>query len=186
MTDKTAQVTALMTAESVIAGFMIAYSALIGQNLLYWTDPHHHGSPFTTFLVGLAIYGIVLTFFRSILLLFKSIETRKTNEGKYKAGYELFIAAMLGAGTYIILNALSTYHFTLRNAVFEISSEFIPLDSTLALIAFFVYVAVLLEKPGVVQWLGRIPERREKRRIAEGVLAFFVVIFVLAVLLLGI
>jgi glucan phosphoethanolaminetransferase (alkaline phosphatase superfamily) len=186
MTDESTKVTALMTTESVIAGFMIAYSALIGQNLLYWADTHHHGSPFTTFLIGLPIYGIVLTFFRSLLLLFKSIEKSEINQAKYKAGYELFIAAMLGTGTYIILNALSTYHFTLRKAVFRIPNGFTPLASTVALILFFVYIALLLEKPQVVQWLGRIPEHREKRRIAEWVLAFLVAIFVLAVLLLGI
>jgi hypothetical protein len=175
-----------MTAESVIAGFMISYAALLGPNLLYWAEPAHHGSTFTTFLVGLLIFGIVLTFFRSLLLLFNSIKTSETDMKRYKAGYELFMAAMLGAGTFVILNALSVYHFTLRNAVFEISPEFTTLDSTLALVAFFVYVAVLLEKPDWVRKVGRIPEHRLRRRIAEVILALLVAAVVGAVLFLGI
>lgn len=158
---------------------------MIAQNLLYWADPHHHGSPFTTFLIELPIYAIVLTFFRSLLLLFKSMKTIDTDEVKYKAGYELFIAAILGAGTFVILNALSTYHFTLRHATFEIPDNFIPLDSTVALILFFGYVAVLLHKPEWVQKVGRIPENRRERRIAEISLAIIVAAFVGAVLLLG-
>lgn len=148
MADKTDKVTALITAESIIAGFMIAYGALVGQMLVYWSDRSHAGSLFTTYFAGLLIYAIVLTCFVSILLLFMSIDDDEANGLKYKRGYYLFICAILVACCYVVLNVGSIYNFT-------ISTHHTPLDvplmvgltdteaATISVIAFFVYAAFL-------------------------------------------
>jgi hypothetical protein len=185
VTDKSVQVSALMTAESVIAGFMIAYAALGGQNLLHWADPSYRGSPLTTFVVGLFVYAIVLTCFRSLLLLFQSIKTSETNQTKYEDGYELFLAAILGSGIFVILNVLSTYHFTVRLTTFEIPNDFVPAVCTVFLIVFFGYVAVLLHRHRWVQRLGRILECRPGRRITDTFLLITLAAILVVVLILG-
>ncbi|MGD0177027.1 MAG: hypothetical protein ABSC50_09420 [Candidatus Bathyarchaeia archaeon] len=88
----TGKVTTLITAEAIIAGFMIAYGALNGQMLTYWRDQTIGTSTnkvITTYLVGVWIYGIVITCFASILLLYSSIDKSDTDR-RYKAGYWLF------------------------------------------------------------------------------------------------
>jgi uncharacterized membrane protein YdcZ (DUF606 family) len=62
-----------MTAESIIAGFMFTYGAVVDQMLVHWAEVPS-ASLFTTFFAGVLIYAIVLTSFRSLVLLFKSID----------------------------------------------------------------------------------------------------------------
>jgi hypothetical protein len=150
-TDKndTDKVTALITAESIIAGFMIAYGALVGQNLLYWSEPKHQGSLFTTYFAGILIYAIVLTCFVSILLLFKSLDANEKDGVRYKAGYRLFSLAIVVSCVYVVLNVGSIYHFT-------VSTDHKPLEVTLLglgdkeaatwlVTAFLVYAVILFD-----------------------------------------
>jgi hypothetical protein len=99
------RVNALITAESIIAGFMIAYGALGGQLLIYWGK---HGRPETTYLAGILVNAIILTCLASIYILFRSI-----NRGYgYWAGYNLFKLALFGSSFFVIINAISITHFT--------------------------------------------------------------------------
>jgi len=109
---KTDRVTVMITAESVIAGFMIAYGALNNQMLLYWSDPKNQGSPVTTYLAGVWIYAAVLTCLTSILLLHASLDTNSMEDVRYKLGNYLFDWTILMTGAFIFANVSSIYHFT--------------------------------------------------------------------------
>lgn len=107
--DKTEKVTVLMTVESVIAGFMITYGALVGQMLITWRELH--GELFTTVFAGVLIYALVLTALRSMLLLFKSIDRKDQDDANYMAGYSLFKTLVYGSGLYVLLNVASILNF---------------------------------------------------------------------------
>lgn len=147
-TNKTNKVTALITAESIIAGFMIAYGALVGQMLVYWADPLHWSDPLhppsllTTYFAGVLIYAIVLTCFVSILLLFKSLDAEETDDSRYKAGYCLFIWAIVVSCLYVALNVGSIYHFTVTPDHKPLPLPAEP-GATLSLIGFIDYAAFL-------------------------------------------
>ncbi len=107
--DKTRRVTALMTAESIIVGFSIAYASLINERVVHLRD---FGKPvFTTVLAGLLVYGLVLTAFRSLLLFYKSIRTDDPFERNYNSGYDLFLMTILGSGLFALMNAASIVHY---------------------------------------------------------------------------
>lgn len=119
--------TVLITAESIVAGFMIAYGALNGQLLVDWS--RHHGSLMTTYIAGIVVYAIVLTCFVSIVLLFNSLHTNRTigknkeeekkNKQKldwrYDAGYDLFLMAILGSAVFVVTNGISIHQFTVAS-----------------------------------------------------------------------
>lgn len=143
--------TTLITAESIIAGFMIAYGALNGQMLLYWRNSANHGSPMTTYLVGVWIYAIVITCFASILLLYSSIDT-KENDRRYRAGYWLFIWAMFLSGLFVNVGVYSINHFITYNTTVEVSAT--PWV-TVSEGAFYGYVVILIIVGGWVIWTTR-------------------------------
>lgn len=150
------KVTALITAESIIAGFMIAYGTLVGQMLMYWSQVKG-ASLFTTFQAGLLASAVVLTCFRSVLLLFKSLDAKGTNNVKYKAGYDLFIVAILGSCLYVIMNVASIYNFTLNRTTVNVAEW--PL-AAVWLVLFSFYAAILLLKPAWIQKVLRCLIRR--------------------------
>ena len=147
-------------------------------------------SLFTTFLAGILIYAIVVTCFRSILILFKSFDTNETDDVNYKAGHDLFTVAVLGSCAYVIMNVLSIYHFT-------ITPDHLPLDiparlhvstlvaCTVLVVGFFGYVAILLHG---LWWLEKKTEKLQSRmrgigrKIAEILFWMFVVIVVYLIL----
>jgi hypothetical protein len=119
--NMTNKVTVLITAESIIAGFMIAYGALNGQLLVHWS---HYGGSYmmTTYIAGIVIYTIVLTCFVSIVLLFNSLSTNNYGNPsigatervrRYDAGYDLFLMAILGSAVFVVTNGISIHHFTI-------------------------------------------------------------------------
>jgi hypothetical protein len=151
----TQKVTVLITAESLIAGFMIAYSALNGQLLVDWF--RHGGSLMLmpTYIAGIAINAIILTFFVSIILLVSSVPSptnTKKLRGRYDAGYDLFLTAILGSALFVVANSLSIHHFTvesqqliclpaeLANVVFK---EFLAYGVLLGLMVLFVFPGLL-------------------------------------------
>lgn len=142
LANKTGKVTALITAESVIAGFMIAYAAINGQMLIHWTEPQHN-FPVTTYIAGIVIYAIVLTCFVSILLLYESLDTEEMDDVRYKTGYGLFIWAIFLACAYVIGAAVSIYHFTVTT---EHQPYPVPVNpwATVVMAGFFVYVVLLI------------------------------------------
>lgn len=103
------KVAALMIAESVIVGLMFAYAPSVNTTLVFWIG--QGGSPVTTVWAGLGIYVLILTGFRSIHLLFKSIDTVDKDNENYRAGYYLFLAVIVGSSTYVLSNAISILHY---------------------------------------------------------------------------
>lgn len=143
------RVTALITAEAIIAGFMIAYGAVNGQLLTQWAayeDLHPGAYPpgalvITTFLAGIGIYTIVLTCLVSIPLLFKS--TNPECRGSYEAGYDLFGLALLASATFTVSSAFSIWHFTIASD--HVPFSCIPVNPVahLALGFFVLYTGIL-------------------------------------------
>jgi len=75
------------------------------------------GKPiFGAVLAGLLISALALTAFRSILLLYQSIDIsnlydmRRSDE-RYRAGYDLFLMVIIGSGTYVLMNVISIVHY---------------------------------------------------------------------------
>jgi nitrate reductase NapE component len=113
--SKTEKVTVLVTVESLIAGFMIAYGALNMQMLTYWAEPGHCGSPVSTFMAGLVVYGIVLTCFASILFLFWSLRVNGY-DARYTYGWVLFTVTIFVSAIYVLQTVISIHDFTVYNS----------------------------------------------------------------------
>jgi hypothetical protein len=109
LANQNGRVNALITAESIIAGFMIAYGALGGQLLIYWGE---HERPETTYLAGILVNAIILTCFASIYILFRSVHRGVKFCIEYEAGYNLFKLALFGSVCFVIINAFSISRFT--------------------------------------------------------------------------
>jgi hypothetical protein len=175
------RVSVLITAESIIAGFMIAYGALNGSMLIYWSNPRHHGSPITTYIAGMVIYAIVLTCFVSIILLFNSLPTTEGPGTEYdrlldsrcNVGYDLFLMAILGSVAFVLISGYSIYHYAVTNQTItcldNVTSLIIP-GQVVALpdSLFWVFVAYALFLMGLVPLL-MMPkfDRKELRRSFE-------------------
>jgi hypothetical protein len=142
-------VAVLITAESIIAGFMIAYGAINGQLLVQWS---HVDSSYmmTTYIAGIVIYTIVLTCFVSIVLLFDSLGTESTTEqeqdhlrAKYNAGYDLFLMAILGSAVFAFASGYSIYHITVTPGNVPIYCNSVPPLAEVLFGAFGVYAVSL-------------------------------------------
>jgi hypothetical protein len=149
--NRTNRVTVLVTAESIIAGFMIAYGALNGQMLFDWSRVKD-ASLMPTYIAGIVIYAIVLTCLVSIILLFTSVPThRQINGGNNKdeeqrnllcnAGYDLFLMAILGSAVFVFVNGLSIHHFIVTD---QMPISCIPLELANVLFKEFLFYAVFL------------------------------------------
>jgi len=112
-------VTALMTAESIVVGFLLVYASLINETVVRLKDTEQ--PVFTTVLAGFLVYGLVLIAFRSLLLLFESIRTGDPYERNYNAGYDLFLMVIIGSGVYVLMNAVSVVHYAIigHNVIFS-------------------------------------------------------------------
>ena len=187
MTNKVA---ALITAEAIIAGFMISYATLVGQMLIYWSE--HGGSLFTTFQAGLLATAVVLTCFRSIFVLYRFIHSTQTNTADYEEGYAMFVAALILSGIYAVLNLLSIYHFTLRPKPIEPTpswdfvSSFVPSFAPYLaeLTLFFFYLVILLHKPKLVKKSVKWLSQGRSRNAAE-ILGWIGVVLLVAAFLLN-
>jgi hypothetical protein len=163
----------IITAESIIAGFMIAYAALVSQMLVSWSKVLG-ASLFTTFQAGLLTSLVVLTCFQSILFLYRSTGplNRQPNIEDFQTGYDLFIAALLGTGIYVILNIISWYRFYLL-MYFSVPNPkpiSIPYElpvSFCELVLSILYTLILLHKPKWIQKRISSLIRGNGRRIAE-------------------
>jgi len=130
-----------MTAESIIVGFLIAYAPVFNQTIRTLDQNHL----FSTVLAALLVYGLALTAFRSILLLYKSIGTGDSNNTNYLAGYELFLLVIAGSSLYILMNAYSVVHYGLEHNVVTFPDE--PLSIIIASIAFGLWVFFVVFMP---------------------------------------
>lgn len=162
----------IITAESIIAGFMITYAALVSQMLVSWSTKTG-ASLFTTLQAGLLTSLVVLTCFTSIVYLYRSTDSPdlRANSGNFQIGYDLFIAALLGTGLYVIFNILSWFRFSLLSfqgvQPYPISIQFeIPL-SIAELSLSFLYVLILLHSPRWIQKAINYATRGNGRVIAE-------------------
>jgi len=142
LANKETKVTALMTAESIIVGFLLAYTSLINERVVALKSLSPPQSVFTTVLAGLLIYGLVLTAFRSLLLLFESIRIRDSCESNYNAGYDLFLLVILGSGLYVLMNAFSILHYATTNCIVTPPDEY--LFYKIAALFFAAWVVVLV------------------------------------------
>jgi NADH:ubiquinone oxidoreductase subunit 6 (subunit J) len=122
------RVTVLITAESIIAGFMIAYGAVNSQLLVSWGCKSFEAvcdrtGLVGTYIAGVFINGVVLTSLASIMFLLSSIPTNEEAKVKskpeehryrqnYNAGYDLFIATILGTAVFVVSNTISIHNFT--------------------------------------------------------------------------
>lgn len=110
------------------------------------------GKPvFTTVLAGLLVYGLVLTAFRSLLLLFESIRTGDPCERNYNAGYDLFLMVILGSGLYVLMNAVSVVHYAMTGSMVSAPGEPLsasePLFTGTAVFFFVAWVPLVLFVP---------------------------------------
>lgn len=125
MTDKTStKASALLTAESVIIAFLFAYAPVFSSTLVTLIRDKE---PFvTTVWAGLVIFGLILTGFRSIILLFESID--ELNDEKYRAGKELFFTVILGSSLYAVAAIGSILNSAVTGVSFYIPKEmlFLP------------------------------------------------------------
>jgi hypothetical protein len=135
------RVTALMTAESIIVGFLGAYATLVNSTLVFWSE--RGGRIFTTVFAGLLIYAMMLTAFRSVHLLFKSIDTNDLNNKDYKAGYDLFLVVLFGSGIYVLMNAVSVVHFSMTGANVPIPDERLSISIAASFFVAWVLLVVL-------------------------------------------
>lgn len=110
---------ALITAESIIAGFMITYGALGAQLLIKWGML---GLGATTYMAEIMANAIILTSFTSILILFRSIKTPTLNTVEYDAGYNLFILSIFGSAFFVVVNSYSISHCIASPVCIPISS----------------------------------------------------------------
>lgn len=133
--------TALMTAEAVIVGFLIAYTPVFNQTIRS-SDPKH---VFSTVLAALLVYGLALTAFRSILLLYDSMGTADPSNENYLDGYELFLMVVFGSGLYILMNAVSVVHYALEHDVVHFPNE--CLSIIIVAILFGVWVSLVVFVP---------------------------------------
>lgn len=152
--------TVLITAEAIIAGFMIAYGALNGQLLLKWS---RYGPSYmmTTYIAGIVINAIVLTCFVSIVLLFNSLRTNSANktdddlQGRYDAGYGLFLTTILGSMVFVFTNGFSIWHFTFGSEHMPIHCVLVTLFADVLFYAFVVYF-VFLSAILLFSWKGNL------------------------------
>lgn len=108
---KEAKVTVLMTAESIIIVFLIAYAPAVSQMLVYWSDKSHPGPLFTTVFSGLLIYTLILIAFKGILMLYRSIDANDPNNENYEVGYDLFLVVVGGSCVFVAMNAISILQY---------------------------------------------------------------------------
>jgi hypothetical protein len=108
------KVATLVTAESIIVGFLVAFAPGVNQALV---SSMMAGKPsFGAVLAGFLISALALTAFRSILLLYQSIDASRTlddSRDRYRTGYDLFLMVILGSGVYVLINAVSILHYAL-------------------------------------------------------------------------
>ena len=120
MADKE-NVTALMTAESIVVGFLLVYASLINARVV---DLRKASQPvFSTVLAGFVVYGLVLVAFRSLLLLFESIRASDFYDDNYNAGYALFLLVILASGFYVMMNTFSLVHYAIFNSTVAFCKE---------------------------------------------------------------
>jgi hypothetical protein len=149
--NKTDRVKVMITAESVIAGFMIAYGALNLQMLVYWTEKEHVGSLVTTYLSGVLIYLVALTCLTSIILLHASLDTDSTEDARYKWGSWLFNWTILMTAIFVCLNVDSIYTFTKPPPLGHerVPQTWLPDASVDGMLIFFIFYGLAM---GVI-WL---------------------------------
>lgn len=113
---------------------------------------HDAGKPIvTTVWAGLAIFTLILTGFRSIHLLFASIDADDSVK-KYKAGRDLFLAVILGSSFYIVLSIISILHYGEALSSFDIPQACLLLPVPFMAVWL---VPVWFFPLRSTQWLGR-------------------------------
>jgi hypothetical protein len=155
-----ARVTALMTAESIIVVFLFAYSPVINQTLLHWGD-----QPLSiltsTVGTGLVIYQLILIAFRSIHLLYKSIDTDDLNNENYRVGYGLFLMVIAGSCIFVAENALSILLFPLARMPLNI--PFAPWIAAAVTVFVFLSLSIWVFPPRILCCVKRALEMRVKK-----------------------
>ena len=129
MVDRGQRVATLITAESIIVGFLVAFGLGVNQTLVSWIET---GKPiFGTVFAGLLISLLALTAFRSMLLLYQSIDISDVDgamlsDERYRVGYDLFLMVIALTGFYVLTNAFSILHYAVAHenyAVVGLQSE---------------------------------------------------------------
>jgi uncharacterized protein with PQ loop repeat len=141
----------LITAESIIAGFLIAIASTYNQLNVQYTGAGK--SYLTPYLGGLLIAALTITAFRSVLLTFDYVH--KKNEKKYEIAYDLFIIVVIGAILLVIAGVISLVDIVTRQQYTPIpvsvpGSIFVVLG-----VIFGAYVVLVLLAPQLVSNLLR-------------------------------
>jgi hypothetical protein len=131
-----------MTAESVIVGFLFAYASLFNLRVVQLKTATPAQPVFSTVLAGLVVYGLILTAFRSLLLLFESIRTADPYERNYNAGYDVFLMVILGSGLYVLMNAVSVLHYARTGCMVTPPNETVL--TNIGILFFGVWIVVLV------------------------------------------
>ena len=147
-----------MTVESIIIAFLFAYIPLVSPTLVYWIQQKGPLSPqiVTTVWAGLAVNTLILIGFRSILLLFESIEKDDTRNQRFAAGLDLFFIVILGSALYVIASMVSILHYAQTGNSF--TSNILPVNYLLYA-PLLIFVPILL-----VVWFRPLPLSRWLRR----------------------
>ena len=133
MVDREQRVATLITAESIIVGFLVAFGSGVNQTLVSWIET---GKPiFGTVFAGLLISALAITAFQSIYLLYRSIDISDADDllhsdGRYKSGYDLFLMVIAGSGVYVVVNAYSILHYAMMGGNVPVPCE--PLSISIA------------------------------------------------------
>jgi hypothetical protein len=157
LTQKTDKAIALMTAESIIIVFLFAYAPVISPTLVDWAQKG--GSLVTTVWAGLGIYWLILTGFRSIVLLFKSIDTADLDNAGYRAGYDLFLVVIVGSSIYVVANIISILNFAATGSSVSIPNQLQWIAFPVPFLA--VWVLWIWASPlSLTRWLRRLIGKR--------------------------
>jgi hypothetical protein len=114
LAERTNKVAALITVESIIVALLVAFGSGINQALL--TSIQRGESVLGVIFAGLLISVLALTAFRSVLLLYRSIDISDVDDAmrsdeRYRVGYDLFLMVILLTGVYVLVNAFSLLHY---------------------------------------------------------------------------
>jgi hypothetical protein len=175
------RVATLITAESIIVGFLVAFGSGVNETLVFWIE---RGKPiFGTVLAGLLISGLALTAFRSIYLLYKSIDISDVcdvqhSDERYIAGYYLFLIVIGGSGVYVLMNGYSILHYAMTGGNLPVPCESLWISIATSLLVAWVLLVVF--KPlELAEWI-----RRTRSKYGDHVFAGFV--FLLIVCMIGV
>ena len=136
----------LITAQSIIAGFLIAIAAAYNELNIRYVQAG--GAALTPFLGALAVAALTVTAFRSILILFEYVHSE--DEAKYAIAYDLFLVLVWGSISLTVIGAVSLLRVVVTQEYKPIQIQATSEVYILFGLLFIIYVAVVVIRPKVL------------------------------------